>query len=585
MVLTIVDQGASSVSNFALALIVAHYSSASALGVFAILTSTYVLSQGLVRSLSSDCLLTRSENDEGLRSNYERAGYLAAIVLSVSLAAVIPVVSGMLPGEFTLPFVIFAVSFPLMACQDFARFIGISRYDPAYAIRLDLAWLVLFLVAYVVLKQEGLTTLAWLFGAWSGAGALVGLWTLRAHFARTGRRQLLAVLGRERAGRRPALRRPVHARDVVDVLRLVPAALRPAPGLHRRVQAGPARPGAHHGAAGRRAVGPHRAGDQALPGRHAAGGPLPPLGGVGLVRPHHGLDRRSSTAHRCTSCRACSAATGGRPGSSCPTPGWRWPSTSFANAANSGLRAMRAASENLRLSVVMVPFLFVLCIGGAELFGTRGAAGGLAHRRRHLLGPGWTPARQAGAHLRPGDQRGRPGRRGGGRRAVTPASAVGDVHPHRAARPARRRGSRGARRTAATSRQAMTLSVGGRSSECQGVSAAVEQVDRVADLPQEGPHLGRRDAEVRAVARRVRTAAPGAASPHRQQPPRPLHDEQLRALDVDLDQRRRIAADQLVERRDGHGDAGRPRRRHAPAPAGSAHRGRAPRTSPRPARR
>ena len=89
MALTIVDQGASSVSNFALAVIVAHYSSASALGVFAILTSTYVLSQGLVRSLSSDCLLTRSETDDGLRSTYERAGYLAAIVLSVSLAVVI----------------------------------------------------------------------------------------------------------------------------------------------------------------------------------------------------------------------------------------------------------------------------------------------------------------------------------------------------------------------------------------------------------------------------------------------------------------------------------------------------------------
>ena len=182
IVLTVADQGASSVSNFALAIIVAHYSSASALGVFAILTSTYVLSQGLVRSLSSDCLLTRSESDGVQRSKYERGGYLAAIVLSASLAAVIAVVSGALPSEFTLPFVIFAVAFPLMACQDFARFIGISRYDPAYAIRLDLAWLALFLVAYVILKGEGLTTLAWLFGAWSGAGALVGLWTLRAHF-------------------------------------------------------------------------------------------------------------------------------------------------------------------------------------------------------------------------------------------------------------------------------------------------------------------------------------------------------------------------------------------------------------------
>ena len=50
----------------------------------------------------------------------------------------------------------------------------------------------------------------------------------------------------------------------------------------------------------------------------------------------------------------------------------------LAGAATSGLRAMRAASENLRLALVMVPFLFLLCMGGAVLYGTEGAAGGLA---------------------------------------------------------------------------------------------------------------------------------------------------------------------------------------------------------------
>jgi hypothetical protein len=52
--------------------------------------------------------------------------------------------------------------------------------------------------------------------------------------------------------------------------------------------------------------------------------------------------------------------------------------TAGAAAATSGLRAMRAASENLRLAVVMVPFLFVFCMGGAKVWGTRGAATGLA---------------------------------------------------------------------------------------------------------------------------------------------------------------------------------------------------------------
>jgi O-antigen/teichoic acid export membrane protein len=377
MVLTIADQGASSVSNFALALVVAHYSSASALGVFAILTSTYVLSQGLVRSLSSDCLLTRSETDDSLRSSYERGGYLAAIVISVSLAVLVAAVSGVLPSEFTLPFVIFAVSFPLMACQDFARFIGISRYDPAYAIRLDVAWLVLFLVAYVVLKQEALTTLAWLFGAWSGSGALVGLWTLRAHLARTGQRDLLRFWDRSERG--VGLRFAGQFMLVtswtyfvsylllfvlplasIGVFKLSQLALGPITVLLAGVQS------ALIALATKRFQ---------LDTRKAVrfllwGG----LGSFALTMVWAGLVY-AAPLHAMTS---LFGRNWGAARVIVPYAGLAVAFTSFANAAISGLRAMRAASENLRLSVVMVPFLFVLCIGGAELFGTRGAAGGLA---------------------------------------------------------------------------------------------------------------------------------------------------------------------------------------------------------------
>jgi O-antigen/teichoic acid export membrane protein len=377
MVLTIADQGASSVSNFALAIIVAHYSSASALGVFAILTSTYVLSQGLVRSLSSDCLLTRSETDETLRSNYERGGYLAAIVLSVSLAAIVAAVSGVLPSTFTLPFVIFAVSFPLMACQDFARFIGISRYDPAYAIRLDLAWLVLFLIASVVLMGEGLTTLSWLFGAWAGAGALVGLWTLRAHFARTRRRQLLQFWDRSERG--VGLRFAGQFMLVtswtyfvsylllfvlplasIGVFKLSQLALGPITVLLAGVQS------ALIALATKRfQVDTRKAVRFLLWGGVGSFALTMVWTGVVYAAPLHVM--ASLFGHNWAAARRI-----------VPYAGLAVAFASFANAAISGLRAMRAASENLRLSIVMVPFLFILCIGGAELYGTRGAAAGLA---------------------------------------------------------------------------------------------------------------------------------------------------------------------------------------------------------------
>ncbi len=61
-----------------------------------------------------------------------------------------------------------------------------------------------------------------------------------------------------------------------------------------------------------------------------------------------------------------------------PYAGLALATSAVAGAATSGLRAMRAASENFRLALVMVPFLFILCLGGAKLWGTRGAATGLA---------------------------------------------------------------------------------------------------------------------------------------------------------------------------------------------------------------
>ena len=105
--------------------------------------------------------------------------------------------------------------------------------------------------------------------------------------------------------------------------------------------------------------------------------------------------------------------------------------TSFANAAISGLRAMRAASENLRLSVVMVPFLFVLSLGGAELYGTRGAGRRPGGRRRHLHGAVLARPHEGRAGLRPRHESGRGRCRGGGLRAVTVVSAVGDVDADR----------------------------------------------------------------------------------------------------------------------------------------------------------
>ena len=371
LLLTIVDQGASSVSNFVLAVLVAHYSGARELGIFALLISTYVLSQGIVRSLTSDCLLTRSGLTRHDRLRYERGGYLAALVLSSCVSVGVLGVTTMMHSDFAVPFTIFALFFPLMALQDFSRYIGIRRQDPGYAIRLDVAWLVLFLAAYAILRSEHLLSMPWLFGAWSGTGAAVGLTTLSSQFSPRMGPLLRFWWGRERAvGLRFAgqftissvstyvifylLVLFVVSVSTVGTIKLALLALGPvtvmASGVQSALVTVAARRFPHDRSATMRfllavglatacatalwttvvyAIPPHVA--RALLGRtwpHARG--LLLFAGLGFVL------------------------------------------AGLSGAAVAGLRAMRAARENLRLAIVLLPFVLVLDEGGAALFGAQG---------------------------------------------------------------------------------------------------------------------------------------------------------------------------------------------------------------------
>jgi O-antigen/teichoic acid export membrane protein len=375
LILTIIDQGASSVSNFALAILVAHYSDASAIGVFAILTTTYVIAQGIVRSLTSDCLLTRPETDDTVMASFERGGYLAALAVSVALGICLLLVSGLMSSEFTIPLAIFAVSFPFMALQDFSRFIGISRQDPAYAIRLDIAWLVLFLVSYGTLRSMDLVSLPWLFGAWCGTGALVGLTTMRSHLARRGRQLLEFWVKSERAvGVRFAgqfmlvtswsyfivyLLVLVIALSAIGHFKLAQLSIGPITVMAAGLQAALVSLGAK-----RFQVDKHKATHFLL--LAGSGTALVTLLWTGLVyfAPVHTMTTLLGPSWPQARILV-------------PYVGLGFALSAFSGAATSGLRAVRAAKENLHLAIIMVPFLSVPCMGGALLWGARGAAIGL----------------------------------------------------------------------------------------------------------------------------------------------------------------------------------------------------------------
>ncbi len=389
MALTVLDQGASSISNFALALVVAHYSDAHVLGVFAVLTTTYIVSQVLVRSMTSDCLLTRYESDDTVMDRYERSGFLSAIICAAAISLALVLVSLAMSPEFRLMFVIFAVSFPLMACQDFARYIGISRYNPPYAVWLDTAWLVLFVAAYVLLRHAGLLSLPWLFGAWTGTGAAVGLFALWNHLSpRRARAQLAFWYESERAvGLRFAGQTLLVTSWTYLVVYLLILLFSVA------------------------VIGQFKLAQLAF-------GPVAVMG-TGILTAMIALAAKAFHADKR---RAMRFVLLGGLVTAAITLVWlvviyavpvatmtkllgpTWPQArrlvpliglGFAlsylpGAAASGLRSIRAARENLRLALYMVPVLLLCCMTGAVVWGVQGAAGGLCAGFIVYAVVGWT---------------------------------------------------------------------------------------------------------------------------------------------------------------------------------------------------
>lgn len=389
LTLTVVDQGASSISNFALALVVAHYSGARALGIFAIVTTTYILGQGLVRSLTSDCLLTRSETDTGLLEDYEHAGYGAAFVASSVLSLGILYASPFLNRAFAVPLVIFALSFPLMALQDFSRFIAINRRDPAYAIRLDIGWLVLFVVAFFVLRSQHLLSLPWLWGAWTIAGAVVGLTTVSAHLMARRYRQLLGFwMHSERAvGIRFAgqfvlttswlylifyLLAFVISLGALGSVKLAQLAIAPLTVMAAGLQA------ALISITSKRFErNPKRAVQFLLVAGLCIAVLTAAWTGLFYAAPSHLVTKIFGPTWP--------AARG-----LVPYIGLGFALSGLAGAATAGLRALRAATANLWLAVVMVPFFFVPTIGGAAYWGARGFSIGLVVATGIYAVLGWT---------------------------------------------------------------------------------------------------------------------------------------------------------------------------------------------------
>ncbi|MGY2066371.1 hypothetical protein [Blastococcus sp. SYSU DS0619] len=171
--LTLVDQGLSSGTNFVISIAAARALDARGLGVFAVAFATYLIAQGVARAACGEALIVRHAGAPAARwPGLTRAstGLATAIGLAIGLPGV--AVGLVVGGGLGSALVALGVVLPGLLVQDAWRYSYFGQGRPGAAALLDTAWFVLLVPALAVALTGGRAGAASLVLAWGGAGAL-----------------------------------------------------------------------------------------------------------------------------------------------------------------------------------------------------------------------------------------------------------------------------------------------------------------------------------------------------------------------------------------------------------------------------
>lgn len=175
----VADQGVSSLSNFALGIVVARSLGSEGFGAFSLAYVTYAFVLSAARGLATDPLLVRF-------SGSPSATWRKAVGASTATATVAGVVAGvacilvglLLPPEIRGGFIALGVALPGLMLQDSLRFAFFSAGTPAKALVNDLVWgalLVGTLVGLLLTDRASVTTCVLAFGGTAALAAGLGL--------------------------------------------------------------------------------------------------------------------------------------------------------------------------------------------------------------------------------------------------------------------------------------------------------------------------------------------------------------------------------------------------------------------------
>ena len=176
----VADQALSSLTNFALGVVVARAVEPAAFGSFTIVFVTYTTALGISRAVSSEPLLVHYSAPPHLDWQLGAARATGAALLVGAVLGLCCVLAGWIAaGVLTRPLIALGLTLPGLLLQDCWRYAFFARGQGFSAFANDLVWAMVLFPALIVAMGAQPDSIAWLaILAWGGAGtaaALIGI--------------------------------------------------------------------------------------------------------------------------------------------------------------------------------------------------------------------------------------------------------------------------------------------------------------------------------------------------------------------------------------------------------------------------
>jgi O-antigen/teichoic acid export membrane protein len=170
------DQALSSLSNFALGVLVARSVTPSGLGAFSLAFASYTLALNASRALVSSPVLVRhsATDDADWRSGVGSAAG-AALSLGMGVGVICVVIALLTAGEMQQAFLALAVTMPGLLLQDLWRFSFFAGRREPFGFVNDLVWAGILLPMLGILSFFGQQSVGWYVAAWGGAATVAAL--------------------------------------------------------------------------------------------------------------------------------------------------------------------------------------------------------------------------------------------------------------------------------------------------------------------------------------------------------------------------------------------------------------------------